>query len=215
MWDENSVPALRLVDENYQNQQEISQEWKQIRRQRLINSLNRINFQDGKIILNFKHPKYNYTLSLPVIPKPCSDKSLNCIWDESIEYMSKLKDFEFKDFHFTDGLKKILVEAELLSINKNGVQLSLPESCQEISARKVRRYQCNDVSAQLSQDGIILEGDLTNFSAVSFSVHFSKKSSCFHQDFNRDDHVNVVLKKDSEPLYSGVCEIFRISKNLM
>jgi hypothetical protein len=208
-----SVPSLRLVDDDFFKQQETSQEWKQIRRKRLINSLNRINFQDGEILLNFKHPRYKYTLSLPAIPQPCIDENLNCIWGGSIEYKRKLKDFEFKDFHFTDGLKKILVEAELLRMNKDGVKLSLPESCHEIRTRRVRRYQCNDVSAQLSQDGIVLEGDLTSFSAVSFSVHIPKKSPGFHHDFNRDDHVNVVLKKNSEPLYAGICEIYRISEN--
>ena len=213
MGNNNSIPSLRLVDNDFFKQQETSQEWKEIRRQRLINSLNRINFQDEEISLNFKHPQFKYTLSLPAIPQPCTDESLNCIWGESIEYKSKLKDFEFKDFHFTDGLKKILVGAELLRINKDGVKLSLPERCQEIRTRRVRRYQCNDVPAQLSQDGIVLEGEIKSFSAVSFSVHIPKKSPGFHHDFNRDDHVNVVLKKDSEPLYAGICEIYRISNN--
>ena len=213
MGNNNSIPSLRLVDNDFFKQQETSQEWKEIRRQRLINSLNRINFQDEEISLNFEHPQFKYTLSLPAIPQPCTDESLNCIWGESIEYKSKLKDFEFKDFHFTDGLKKILVGAELLRINKDGVKLSLPERCQEIRTRRVRRYQCNDVPAQLSQDGIVLEGEIKSFSAVSFSVHIKKDTLGFHQDFNRDDHVNVVLKKDSEPLYAGICEIYRISNN--
>ena len=209
----DSVPYVRLVDESFQKRQKTSQEWKKIRRQRLINSLNRINFQDGEVTLNFKHPKYKYILSLPAIPQPCKDESLNCIWDESIEYKTKLKDFEFKNFHFTDGLKKILVEAELLDINKKGVQLSLPEKCHEISTRKLRRYQCKDVIAQLSQDGIVLKGFLTSFSAVSFSVKTPKDSPGFQHDFNRNDHVNVVLMKGAVPLYSGICEIYRISDN--
>lgn len=211
MGNSNSIPSLRLVDHDFFKEQETNQEWKQIRRQRLINSLNRINFQDGEISLNFRHPQYKYTLSLPAIPQPCTNESLNCIWGESIEYKRKLKDFEFKDFHFTDGLKKILVVAELLDINKDGVQLSLPESCQEICTRRVKRYQCDGVSAQLSQDGIVLDGEIKSFSAVSFSVHFPNESPGCHHDFNRDDHVNVILKKDSEPLYSGLCEIYRVS----
>ena len=85
----DSVPYVRLVDESFQKRQKTSQEWKKIRRQRLINSLNRINFQDGEVTLNFKHPKYKYILSLPAIPQPCKDESLNCIWDESIEYKTK------------------------------------------------------------------------------------------------------------------------------
>jgi hypothetical protein len=213
MGNKSLVPSLQLVEESFQNQQETSQEWKQIRRQRLINSLNRINFQDGEIILNFKHPKYKYTLSLPALPQPCTNENLKCIWDEPIEYNKKLKAFDFKDFHFTDGLNKIFVGAELLNINKEGIQLSLPESCHEIRSRKVRRYQCAEVSAQLSQDGIVLEGDLTNFSAVSFSVHIKKDSVGFHQDLNRETHIRVIFKKDSNSLYSGICEIFRISKN--
>ena len=208
------VPPLRLIDESLLKQQETSPEWKQIRRQRLINSLNRINFQDGDITLNFKHPQYKYTLSLPAIPQPCIDESLNCIWGESIEYKRKLEYFEFNGFYFTDGLKKILVEAELIQINKDGVKLSLPENCHEIRSRRVRRYQCNDVLAQLSQNGIVLDGNLKSFSAVSFSVQIPKGWAGFYHDFNYDDHINVVLKMDSKPLYSGICEIYRISNNI-
>jgi hypothetical protein len=213
MGNNKSIPSLRLVDDVFFKQQETSQEWKQIRRQRLVNSLNRINFQDGEIFLNFKHPQYKYTLSLPVKPQPCSDENLNCTWGESIEYNKRIQDFEFKDFHFTDGLKKILVEAELLNITKDSVQFSLPEICDEVRTRRVRRYQCNNVSAQLSQDGIVLEGSLTTFSAVSFSVYFPKGSPNYHNDLNREDYVNVVLSKDSVPHYSGICEILRIASN--
>ena len=209
----DSVPYVRLVDESFQERQKTSREWKQIRRQRLINSLNRINFQDGEIFLNFKHPQYNYTLSLPVLPQPCTDENLKCIWGALIKYKTKIKDFEFKSFHFTDGLKQILVEAEMLDINKDGVKLSLPEVCDEIRTRKVKRYHSKDVSVLLSQDGILLKGYLTSFSAVSFSVHIPQDSPGFHHDFNRDDHVNVVLMKGRVPLYSGICEIHRISNN--
>ena len=81
MVNRDSNAQLKLVADGTLGNLEI-QEWKEIRRDRLINSLNRINFQDGEVVLNFRHQKYNSIFSVNVAPKPCLDYHLICDWLE-------------------------------------------------------------------------------------------------------------------------------------
>jgi hypothetical protein len=186
-------------------------DWKEIRRDRLINSLNRINFQDEEIILNFKHSKYNKILSLPAKPQPCSDNIFHCnlLQPESAEH--DLQAYTFENFYFSDGLKKVVVEAVLDEVTTEKIKFILPETCVEISSRKNRRHKCNSITAQLSQDGLILEGILNDFSSVAFSVDIPSSFKNDLQHIEPNSIFNVILKNDAVFCYSGICEIIRHS----
>lgn len=208
----DSGAQLKLVTGSITENLE-SHEWKEIRRDRLINSLNRVNFQDGEVVLNFKHQKYNSILSVHATPQPCLDNHLICDWLELLEPVKKFNSYVFDHFYFTDGLKKVLVEAELTNISSQWVKLDLPETSFEISARKVRRHKCQNISFQLSQDGIFIEGFLKSFSAESFSVHVSHGYRSILQGIDRGTPLNIILKDKLDFIYSGSCEICRISSD--
>jgi hypothetical protein len=210
MADKNSNTSLKLV-RDFPPEKLASKDWKEIRRDRLINSLNQINFQDDDVILNFRHTKFNTVLSLPAKPQPCSDNVFFCHWSDPEFSEQELQSYIFEDFYFSDGLKKVLVDAELADLTTEKIKFLLPETCVEISSRKIRRHKCNFISAQLSQEGLILEGNLENFSAVSFSVNISDSSKNDLQHIDQDSTVHVFLKKDAVFCYSGICEITRIS----
>jgi hypothetical protein len=188
-------------------------DWKEIRRDRLINSLNRINFNDDEIILNFKHTKYNKILSLSAKPQPCTDNVFQCNLSEPELSEHDFESYAFQHFYFTDGLKKVLVEAELEKITAQNIKFNLPETCFEICSRKIRRHKCNSITAQLSQDGLILEGTLDNFSAVAFAVTFPLSYKNDLQHIEQDSTFHTILKKDAVFCYSGICEIFRMSSS--
>ncbi|MDX1776431.1 MAG: PilZ domain-containing protein [Desulfobulbales bacterium] len=190
-----------------------SKEWKEIRRDRLINSLNHINFQDAEVILNFRHTQYNTILSLPAKPQPCSTKVFFCNWSDPEFSEQDLHSYEFEDFYFSDGLKKVLVNAEIADMTSEKIKLLLPQKCVEISSRKIRRHRCESISAQLSQEGLIIEGTLENFSAVSFLVNIAKASKNDLQHIDQDSTVHVFLKRDAVFCYSGICKIVRLSSS--
>ena len=187
--------------------------WKEIRRERLINSLNKINFQDEEIILNFKHTKYNKILSLSAKPQPCSDNIFYCNLSQFDAAEHDLQAYTFENFYFSDGLKKVLVKAELEEVTPEKIKFILPETSFEISSRKNRRHKCSPIAAQLSQDGLILEGILKDFSAVAFSVGISSSLKNDLQHIELNSTFNVILKKDSVFCYSGICEIIRQSSS--
>jgi len=182
---------------------------KTLNRKYLVNKLNFINFQDGSITVNFKHRKYNSTISLQAKPLPCLDDSLNCSWVDTDDLFQKLRTHHYINFVVPDNQKLILVEAEVKKIGGDGISFSLPESCSEISSRRVKRHYCEGVQAQLAQHGAIFDGILVDFNAFSFRVEVSSIPPQSFQWINLESPVTIALKIGREILYTGECLIIR------
>ena len=186
---------------------------KRISKPRLINSLNRINFKDGEISLNFKHNKYHHILTLQSKPQICNNDYLRSLWSEHFDATRKLKFFTFQDFTFADGLSEILVAANLIEINDRGVYLELPDSCYEVQIRELRRHRCTDISAQIIQDGKIFKGNLLSFSAQALGISFQLDRFIHDNMLDSDLPANVILKNTSEFIFTGNCDIIRQDKS--
>ena len=206
----NSNTILKLVTDADTPEKPETQEWKEIRRSRLINSLNKINFQDGEIVLNFRHLEYNTMVSVSAKPQPCLDHNFDCTWTDSIDIEDKIDHYKFENFFFTDGLKQVLVAAELISIDKNGVNFTLPENAAVINSREVKRHKCSGISTRLIQNGLHFEGELATYSPVSFTVSIPDDIPInYLQEIRHENPVDLLLIKDTEHLFTGKCEIFR------
>lgn len=181
---------------------------KKIAQSRLINYLNRINFKDGEICLHFRHKKYGHISTHLAQPQICNDSFLRCLWSEHTNPKNKLKHFAFTHFSFTDGLNHIQANGKLLEITNNGVYLELPENCYERKAREIKRHTCKGVTAQISQDGKIVKGNLESFNAQSLGIQI-KGSVQTDFEFDENMPVNIILRNKTHYLYSGSCEIIR------
>ena len=101
--------------------------WKVISKKHLTNALNFINFQDSSILINFRHKKFNNTLTLSAKPHPCMSDTLDCKWaDPSLENQN-LSSYEFTNFLLSDGQELIMSRAELVKIDEDGISLTLPD----------------------------------------------------------------------------------------
>jgi len=201
---------LKLITDSSTSEKKESREWKEFRRNRLINSLNRINFQDGEVVLNFRHLEYNTMMSVSAKPQPCLDQNLICEWSDGEDIDNRIDRYRFENFYFTDGLKQVLVAAEVISIDQSGVNFCLPENAVVINTRKIKRYKCTNVSAQLIQNGLHFEGDLETYNPVSFSVNIpDERAINYHQEIKRDESAELILIKDNEQFFTGKCEILR------
>jgi hypothetical protein len=192
---------------------EIEKRRKKILLSSLINSLNRINFKNGDILLKFKHKKYSNFITLKAKPQTCNNTCLECLWSEPFRMQTRLKFYDLEYFSFTDGLNQIQVHAHLVDHNDDGLILELPEYSYEIKLRAVKRHPCNDVSAQISQDGSVVTGTLLNFCAESFAVEYHSESSHFNFEINPENPANVVLIRKGEFLFAGKCTIVRREKH--
>lgn len=204
--------SLHLAKDNVSLDKD--KESKRISKTRLTNLLNRINFRDGEITLHFNHIKYHHNITLLAKPQICNDSYLRCLWSEYARTEEKLKQFRFVNFSFTDSLNQIHVPAKLIELSGKGVYLELPDVCFEKKTREIKRHKCKDISAQISQDGKIINGLLTSFCAQSLGISF--QNSPFHSDqkFSKEIPASVVLHDGQEYIYSGSCDIIRQNRTL-
>jgi len=182
---------------------------KEINRSKLINRLNFLNFQDGSLLVNFKHTKYSRTITLEAKPLPCNEDQLECHWVESPNVLQKIRSTIFENIFVIDGYKLVVVEPTVLEMNERGILFQLPESAREVCYRKVRRHLCDGVRAQLMQNSAVFDGTLLDFNAVSFRVEVHAKPPQTFQWVAPDLPVNVVFSNASGTHYSGECRIIK------
>lgn len=201
------TPSLRLATNITTDQQDNRR--RRLSRTHLINSLNSIHFADGEISLRFRHNKYQSVISLPAKPQACNDTYLQCLWVDLVPNQNEMKYYTFDGFTFTDGYKQIQVPAELIEMNKQGVNFELPEYSYETFRRGVKRHDCQGISAQITQDGWFVTGKLFNFTAQAIAVNFHHEFSLLKNEIDPKLHVHLVLKRDNEFIFSGTCCILR------
>ena len=188
---------------------EKQQTGKKIDQTQLINKLNFLNFQDGTVLINFSHLKYDKIITLRATPQPCMGDLVNCLWSEA-NYTDQIsQDYEFSSLLITNGQKLLKVEAELVHIDEEGISLLLPEACYEISSRRVRRHSCEGINVQLMQNSTVFSGSLMDFNGFSFRVKLDAVPPQTFDWINPDQPLNIVLSDPAFTYYSGECKIIR------
>lgn len=180
---------------------------KEITLTKLVNRLNFINFQEDSILVNFRHAKYQRTVSLEARPLPCLNNKLECHWTVSHDLQPSIANCTFENIFIVDGNKLVIAEPELISIGETGAVFLLPEKCIEVNYRKTRRHPCEGIKVELLQNSARLQGTLLDFSAVSFRVETEKSSSQAFHWVNTEVPVQVAFTRGETTLYSGSCRI--------
>lgn len=181
---------------------------KSIGKRSLVNKLNYLNFQDRTILVNFRHAKYGSTLSLSAKPLPCAGDHLECVWTELTD-PGVLGSHVFQNLFITDGKKCLQVNPELISINEKEIRLLLPETCSEISSRKIKRHPSTGIQVMITQNSAMVKGSLLDSGSISFRTQVSVASPQIFQWINFEVPVSLHLYADQELLYSGDCMIIR------
>ena len=182
---------------------------KRIDKSQLINRLNYINFQDGAVLVNFSHPKYDKTINLKARPQPCMGDLVDCLWLEGENIAHTIQAYQFKNILITNGQKLLKVEPEVIRIDAEGISVLLPESCREISSRKTRRYPCEGITVQLIQNSTVFSGALMDFNGFSFRVKLTATPPQTFDWVNPEHPVNVIVSGTSVTIYSGECKVIR------
>jgi hypothetical protein len=183
---------------------------KEIRKDHLINKLNYIHFQDETILFNFKHLKYNQTLSVKAKPQPCKGDELHCIWPESEAWKTdRLAAYVFSEIKITNGKNMLIFQPEDIRITKSGVHIMLPETCMEVDQRRLRRYPCDGINAQLIQNSVSFKGCLINFNADSFRVEISENPQQRFFWINSSFQATLILSESHNMFYAGECKILQ------
>jgi len=178
----------------------------------LVNKLNFINFSNRTVRLIFKHTRFDRTITLALKPLPCQGSRLDLQWSQEDRRIGRLKSYAFDSILIPDGQKLIRAEADIISMNQTGISLRLPESCHQISNRKMRRYAGRNVDVQMVQNSSLFRGRLVDFNAVTFRVELEAGAHQTFEWINPESPVSVILSGGADTYYSGECKIIRHSR---
>jgi len=185
-----------------------------VKREQIINAVNRINFHNGRVFVTLKHRRFNSCINIAARPLPCRDENLGLQWSSQEEIgRRQLSNYEFRDFFYTDGLKKVQVAAELLRIDDEGLSLRLPEAGYDLNQRGCRRFGCYEaIRAQVVQSGLALQGWLADFNGYALAVKLSGISPEVLESLNPESPVNVLLREGDEVLLAETCRVIRLTQ---
>jgi hypothetical protein len=178
-----------------------------VSRERLINKLNYLNFQNKTILLAFEHARYGHTLRVEARPQPCRENLLRCTWVDPHAARAISRYYVFSALVVPDEQKLLQGMSQVSSMDEEGIVIELPEECTEVLSRRVVRNPSRDIQVQLLKSGSSFQGMLVDFSPLSFRVRVRTSPPQTFGWLNACAPVMVVLSKDGEILYSGDCRI--------
>lgn len=185
---------------------------KNVKKKRLINKLNAINFKGGALLVKLRHIKYHHTVTRSARPLPCLGDELVCVWAEPVESENNTKSYQLIEILVPDGPQLILVKSESASISDNGVRVKLPEISLSVGLRKAQRYPCKNVKARLIQGSACLAGELVEFSPMTFRVEIETSPLQTFQWINPELPLSVMFFDENHTLYTGSCRIVKQSE---
>jgi len=182
---------------------------KRVDQKDLTNKINHIHFIGRHILVHLLHPHYKESIVVKAYPEPCLGSEVTCRLSHENLSGIDLQKYQFLHFIIDDGKSMILVPAALKEINGGLLTIQLPKKSYAVGQRKVRRYACREVIAELSQSGFQARGELLDFSPDGFSIRVEPvPSSSFHW-FNSDALVTIYLRHDQQIFFSGLCRCIR------
>lgn len=184
-------------------------EGKRIKRKDLVNILNYLNFQEGTLIVSFRHKKYGNLLSFRAVPHPCADNNLECRWVPPGISMTALRPYQFEYFYVSDGQNIVAVSPEVTHCDAKGIGFVIPDFGYEKKCRSVKRNPCERICIDLIQSGVLFPGYMIDFNAVSFRVEIVKVPGQSFKLINPELPVTTLLRKDGILVYSGDCVVVR------
>jgi hypothetical protein len=179
-----------------------------LKQEKLINKINYINFMDGHVFVLLRHPKYDEGVFAKAYPEICLGSELTCLWDKCYAGFN-LQNYCFQYMIVVEDQTIILVPATLIAANNERFTIQLPEKGYPLSKRRIIRFACQNVAAELMQRGFFAKGEVMDFSPVTFrmKVH-SEKPSSYHY-FNPDVLSAIRLTSNDKILFSGNCHCIR------
>ena len=186
---------------------------RRIPRAQLINKLNYLNFINGSILANFKHPVYGETSSLVAHPMPCLGGHLECRWVEGIN-THIFETHQFESLLLNKNQQMIKIVPEVLNIDREGISVNLPEFAEEVSDRCVQRHYCEDITAQLIQNRSVFSGRLVDFNARSFKISLTIDPPQSFAWIDPQKPLTIIFTSQQRTLYSGECRIIRSTRGM-
>ncbi|TAN39850.1 MAG: PilZ domain-containing protein [Nitrospirae bacterium] len=173
---------------------------------KIVNRLNYLNFS-GMPLSVVLRSSTGATLSLKAHPEPCCGTSVQCRWDPRPQ--ASLAAFSFSHILVNDGHEFLAVRPRCAEMDTASATFDLSElEISEGSLRMPARSKASGIEAVVTQHGIMLEGVLNDFSAMSFGVAVPETFSHLLNFINREDTFHLSLRNSGrEIVYTGECTL--------
>jgi hypothetical protein len=181
--------------------------WEQ---KKLINKLNYINFNDGHVFLLFQHKNTNQQILIKASPEPCVNNELTCRLDSSA--VIDRTNYDLLYLLIDDGLSIVSAPVQSVGGNDDKLKVFLPEKSPITTKRKSRRYNCQGVACEISQDDFNARGELIDFSPSGLGVELHGNGS--KERFNCNELAEINLTQNGTKLFSGLCRCIRNGSDL-
>jgi hypothetical protein len=117
--------------------------------------------------------------------------------------------FSFQQLIISDGGSFILVPGEITYQDSTILRIHLPAISYDICQRTLKRYACHDVDADITQNGVLVQGTVEDFSPRAFRIRIIHNASHASAWLNHDMPIDVHIKNNSQILFSGACRFVR------
>lgn len=180
---------------------------KTISQKQLINLWNSHHFADGMVYVHLHHSKYKEDILVWARPEPCGDNTMTCRWpEESREF---IEDADILNVIFTNGLSLLLVPTQLKDVTKEFFTIHLPDNGYVLGQRRARRYLCQGIEVEVTQNGFYARGRLIDFSALAFGAEISPEEIGSFRWFNANKPSTIHLYRNEQMIFSASCNCIR------
>lgn len=178
---------------------------------KLINKLNYINFTDLHVFFILCHQQTNEQILIRAYPQPCVKNELACRLD-SLDALTDLTNYTLNHLVIDEGLTTILAPVQLISVEGNMIKVNLPEISRIKTARKTKRFLCDDITCKIVQGDFNARGELIDFSPCGLGISLS--GSKIMKGFDEGKSALINIDQNGTRLYSGLCRCIRNGINL-
>jgi len=182
---------------------------RKVDQKQLINILNFIHFTEGSLFVHFNHPHYDEGILIRACPEPCDCNEITCRWTDKTASPLISNKYSYQQIIISNGESLLLVPGMIKYMDSFHLKVHIPETSFDICQRKYKRYCCDEIYAEIIQNGVIFQGTVIDFSAVAFRVRIFHKPSPQYNWLNHEAPINVHIKKSSQILFSGACKSIR------
>jgi len=175
----------------------------------LINTINYVHFMKGHVFVYLSHPKYEDGILIKSHPEPCTSSELACQWIGNTVSKLDLENYSFQYILIADGKSLILATGLVKQLHADGIVIQLPEKSYNLCQRRVKRFVCDDIHAEIIQNSVLFNGTVADFSPLAFCVRVRTDASTPFSWFNLGVPTFVNLRKGGKILFSGACRCIR------
>jgi len=184
---------------------------RRVGKRELFNRINYLHFQGNPLHLVLEHTRLQHTLTLHAAVQFDAGERIACRWTDSTLPPQNLADYSLQRALIPGGREMTVFLPAHPSLSERGASFFLPEEGIEVGIRQEKRHPSPGLDVQLSQNGLVLHGQLRDFAPTSLRVALAAEAATDPPSFDPEMAIHLVITGPKVPLFSGDCRLLRES----